>query len=99
MANSLLGAIDVYNLLPRYVVAAGDVKSFQNRLQQLLKEAARNNMVDWTTFLSNRHLMFMHPLRQFTEFEGITTSGTNDECGVETTDDHQCINGWLQFAQ
>ena len=37
VTHSVLGLVDIYNLLPQYVVNATTVKLFQHRLQELLK--------------------------------------------------------------
>ena len=46
--------------------------------------------------LSNRHLMFRHPLLKFSGFAGM------QECtsGIATDNDAttHCIDGWLQFS-
>ena len=108
-AHSLLGAIDVYNLLPKYAIAAGDVSTFQNRLQQLLKAGAQDALPGWSTMLSNRHLIFKHPLLRFGSFEGpvkkggcaLATSGIGDE-GMRTCvdgDTYNCVDQWLAFGQ
>ena len=100
VSHSILGAIDVYNLLPAYVVAADDVSAFQNRLQQLLKAAAMDRMPGWPTYLSNRHLMFRHPLRAFSGFNGpgrlVEYNNVNDK--VRCDDALACIQGWIYFG-
>ena len=99
-AHSLLGAIDVYNLLPEYIVAAEDVSTFQNRLQQLLKCAARDEMAGWSGFLSNRHQIFRHPLLMFSGFTGIQNDAKNKVVTTEvhTGGAHDCIHGWINFG-
>ena len=37
LTHSVLGLIDIYNLLPEYVVMSHTVKIFQHRLQELMK--------------------------------------------------------------
>ena len=102
-AHSLLGAIDVYNLLPQYVIAACDVGTFQNRLQQILKAAASETVHNWSSLLCNRHLVFMHPLLNFTKFEGpickVGNDGNDGDMGVNTDGAYSCVQGWLKFAQ
>ena len=98
-AHSLLGAVDVYNLLPQYVIAACDVSTFQNRLQQLLKAAAREKMQGWTTFLSNRHLIFRHPLHQLGGFEGPAGKVRCMGIGGANGDMYNCTDQWLAFGQ
>ena len=74
-----MGTIDVYNLLPAYIVAAEDVSTFQNRLQQLMKLSVGEAVNDWSSMLSNRHLIFRHPLLRCSGFAG---SGKNMERGM-----------------
>jgi len=100
MSHSLLGAIDVYNLLPQYVVAVEDVKTFQNRLQQMLKAAATNQMRGWPTLLSNRLILFQYPLREFGGFEGFggVTNGYSEHAMMDMPT-NACITNWLEFGQ
>jgi len=100
IAHSILGAIDVYNLLPQYVIAAMDVSTFRNRLQQILKVAARDRVPGWTTILFNRHWMFRHPLLDFSGFNGMESraGGDNKDGGVKRDDAHTCIEGWINFG-
>ena len=97
VSHSLLGAIDVYNLLPGYVVDAGDVSAFQNRLQQLLKVLAKDGIPGWQRYLSNRHMMFLHPLRNCGGFDGPGTKECVTEIASGTT--YWCVKGWLEFGQ
>ena len=94
-----MGAVDVYNLLPQYVVVAGDVSTFQNRLQQLLKAAARETTFGWPTLLSNRHLIFRHPLHEFMGFEGPTSSAKTTGIGMINGAANNCVEQWLAFGQ
>ena len=99
-AHSLLGAIDVYNLLPEYIIAAEDVSTFQNRLQQLLKCGAREGIVGWPAFLSNRHLIFQHPLLMFSSFTGLGNDAKDAvmKTEVHTGGIHECMHGWINFG-
>ena len=99
-AHSSLGAIDVYNLLPEYIVAAEDISTFQNRLQQLLKAAARDACPGWSAFLSNRHLTFQHPLLRFGGFVCRKYDGNSrNNASVQRTIAQECTMGWLNFGQ
>ena len=100
MIHSQLGAIDVYNLLSQYVVAAVDVKTFQNRLQQMLKAAATNGMRGWATFLSNRLAIFNHPLRDLVGFEGFggEVIGYTEHAMLDKPAT-ACIANWIEFGQ
>ena len=51
---SILGAIDIYNLLPASVVAAENVSVFQKRLQANLVMAAKGNEFGWKDLYSPR---------------------------------------------
>ena len=65
LKRSVLGAIDVYNLLPpRIVEAASDVPKFQGMLQSLVKERALAGCSDWALSLSPRIPVHAHPLLQ-----------------------------------
>ena len=44
IANSALGLVDVFNLLPEYVVDAHEVHDCQKRLQEMLKVVAQDGM-------------------------------------------------------
>ena len=90
----------MYNLLPQYVIATMDVPTFQNRLQRILKVAARDRVPGWTTILSNRHWMFRHPLLDFSGFNGMESRAgcDNKDCEVKRDDAHTCIEGWINFG-
>ena len=61
--RSALGLIKVYNLLPKEVVAPTEVKDFQRKLQELVKERAVADCNDWKRTLSPRVEWWCHPLR------------------------------------
>ena len=46
LSHSLLGLIDIYNLLPTYMVEASTVTEFQKRLQLLVMELAEKKLQD-----------------------------------------------------
>ena len=61
-AKSILGLIDVYNLLPQAVIDTNDVQTFQAKLQAILKDQAISNVRNWESHFSPRHVMHLHPL-------------------------------------
>ena len=64
MRNSILGLVDVYNLLPAEVVQHVEVKKFQTELQGLLKLHAANGENQWEMLFSPRMELYNHPLRR-----------------------------------
>ena len=64
ISNSVLGLIDIYNLLPCFTVAATDVQEFQKRLQTLLKEMAKDGAHAWETLYSPRGVLHNNRLRK-----------------------------------
>ena len=65
LAHSILGLIDVYNLLPEYVISAGSVKLFQHRLQELLKASIVDGVAKLRKLFSPREPLFCHKLRRW----------------------------------
>ena len=45
-AHSILGLVDVYNLLPTFMVEATTVKEFQKRLQRMMCEIAEKQITE-----------------------------------------------------
>ena len=60
--RSALGLVAVYNLLPEKVVRLQKVRSFQQALQNLVKDRACANCEDWHLTLSPRLALYNHPL-------------------------------------
>ena len=58
----LLGLVDVYNLLPQEMVNTDDVRTFQAKLQGMLKDQAIANVQNWENLFSPRHVLHLHPL-------------------------------------
>ena len=54
LKRSPLGLVKVYNSLPQHAVDKGCVSTFQGVLQDLVKEAARNQVENWHLLLSPR---------------------------------------------
>ena len=68
--RSMLGMIDVYNILPCAIVdQSPSVQVFQSLLQQMVTEAATSDTDAWQRLLSSRHPLYMHPLRSWWRWE------------------------------
>ena len=61
-SKSILGLIDIYNLLPQEFIDSEDVHSFQTKLQGLLKEEVHRGRRGWESMFSPRHPLHLHPL-------------------------------------
>ena len=64
LSHSLLGLVDIYNLLPRFIVSAATVSDFQKRLQLLVIDAAANNHMGWQEIVSPRNTLWNNQLRK-----------------------------------
>ena len=96
LGNSILGAIDIYNLLRASVVAAENVLAFQKRLQANLVIAANGNDAKWKELYSPRLPLYNHPLRKAIATEVHVNAGKgNGNVTIATN----CVNGWLAFGQ
>ena len=62
ITRSALGLVAVYNLLPRGITSAENVKDFQTRLQTELKLRAEAGTLDWPKTYSPRVPLKDHPL-------------------------------------
>ena len=69
VSNSILGLVDIYNLLPAGVVAATTVRNFQQRLQGMLKVCASEGHADWERLFSPRSTLYNHRLRVVRKWE------------------------------
>ena len=67
-SHSLLGLVDIYNLLPQYTVNATTVSDFQKRLQKMMMELASNNAPGWKDIYSPRNTLWNNRLRQMQEW-------------------------------
>ena len=85
VSNSLFGLIDVYNLLPAYIVSAESVKDFQGRLQALMKELASTGEGAWDSVFCPRKALHSNQLRQMFDWEGACPNGSNNEGVVVMT--------------
>ena len=74
--RSILGLVDIYNLLPQEFIDHTDVHEFQGELQKLLKIQAEKNQIEWETLFSPRLPSHAHPLRRL--LNGVVSTG--EEC-------------------
>ena len=96
LGHSILGHVDVYNLLPANIVQEDTVPTFQGQLQKYLVEVATNGVVGWQNSFSPRLAIYAHPLRYT---PAIGDKRMKCEANNETSDNTKCINNWLNFAQ
>ena len=102
MGHSVLGLIDIYNLLPQSVIDAPTVKIFQRRLQDMLRNEAENGYNGWPRLFSPRNDLWNNRLvgwRTYMRNDATkngtvtTTVNANERCASAT-----CVNAWLRFA-
>ena len=98
LGQSVLGLVDIYNLLPQFVVNAPTVKVFQRRVQHMLRTEAESGNDLWHELFSPRKPLWNHKLVAWrlyregnNEFNSNTVNAT--ECATST-----CVNGWLSFG-
>ena len=97
----MLGLVDVYNLLPQYVVDATNISEFQKRSQTLVMEMAEANEPDWLHIFSPRKTLWNNKLRKLHEW--CPTNANKSKSGVEEVLPGasswvatNAIPGWLQ---
>ena len=92
----MLGAADVYNLLPEYIVKANSTKEFQHRLQELLIVAANESLHQWQDLFSPRQALHAHTVKKWFGWEGCAAPMTNvQNTGVVN---NGCVTAWLRFG-
>ena len=98
LANSILGLVDVYNLLPGHIVEMNTVSNLQKALQKHLIEMAKINQPGWQNTFSPRLAIYAHPLRK-TMRSG--NGYVNKICAATnmTNANITCIDGWLSLAR
>ena len=103
-SNSVFGLVDIYNLLPRYVVEATNVHMFQKRLQELLRIAARS-LPGWERLYSPRNAIYNNELRKFVDWDPGNTIGSADLATtgemitiVPGTATAKCVSAWSRFG-
>ena len=96
LGHSILGLVDVYNLLLADIVQADDVSTFQRRLQEKMIDAAKNGAPQWQQLYSPRFAIYAHPLRG-----GLHAANGNSviETIVQDSNAKKCVKGWLAFGQ
>ena len=62
MSHSLLGLVDIYNMLPQYTVEAPTVSEFQKRLQLMAMEMASSDEPGWPGVYSPRNALWNNKL-------------------------------------
>ena len=92
LSNSALGLIDVYNLLPTYIVEAKTTKDFQQRLQALLKEVATEGKDEWNTLYCPRKPLHNNKLRNLHDWGGPKKKLTSTRGIDETETQHNDAN-------
>ena len=70
VSNSVLGLVDIYNLLPAYIVSAPTVSLFQRRLQEMLVTCVREGEPEWWNMFCPRLTLHNHKLRKWRTWEG-----------------------------
>ena len=68
LSHSLLGLIDIYNLLPQYIIHAKTVSEFQMRLQLLVKDIATTKLQGWQEIYSPRNSLWNNKLKKMHEW-------------------------------
>ena len=98
LANSALGVIDVYNLLPQKIVDADSVTTFQKRLQLALVEDAKCERPGWRDMYSPRRQIFAHPLRDAMAKGVVNELLVTNGRSAKTVQTSTCVGGWLAFG-
>ena len=78
LSHSVLGLVDVYNLLPQYVVNATTVSNFQQRLQQLVVVMAKSGDPGWKQIYCPRKPIWDNALRRMSDWSPIATTEKNE---------------------
>ena len=80
MAHSVIGLVDIYNLLPAYV-GATSVSSFQKWLRKMLVIAMNAEIRNWVLLSSPRETVHNHVLRKWRSWEGAYPNNVDDDPG------------------
>ena len=96
LAHSVLGAADIYNLLPQYIVDATTTKEFQHRLQELVCTTIEYDVYEWQDIFSPRKALHSHALKQWTMWKGISTKKPVVVPVQSLQND--CVASWLRFG-
>ena len=76
--HSILGLVDIYNLLPPAMVDTDNVHTFQAKLQALMKAQTATNG-EWELMFSPRRPLHSHPLRRLMNGVNSTNLGPENE--------------------
>ena len=85
--RSILGLIDIYNLLPQEFIDETNVHEFQRKLQALLKTHAENNDLEWEMLFSPRVPLHSHPLRRMLNGVASTDDNVDGTMACDRTND------------
>ena len=97
LAHSMLGAADVYNLLPEYMVEVASTKDFQHRLQEMAVAAANEGMHDWKNIYSPRQALYAHTVKPWFEWRGRSKQVPVVKT-IANVHANNCVTAWLQFG-
>ena len=97
LAHSMLGAADVYNLLPEYMVEAASTTEFQHRLQEMAVAAANEGMHDWKNIYSPRQALHAHTVNPWFEWRGRSKQVPVVKT-IANVHANKCVTAWLQFG-
>ena len=97
LAHSMLGAADVYNLLPGYIVEAASTKEFQHSLQELAVVDANNKFNGWQNLFSPRQALGMHTVRDWFEWRGHSKQHPVVQT-MPNVNVNKCVTAWLHFG-
>ena len=96
MAHSILGLIDIYNLLPQSVVNATTVSDFQKKMQLLVVEMATRQQEGWEQVFSPRNTLWNNTLRgtyDWSPMKIVSEDGGNGATNVLRTN---ALPAWLR---
>ena len=96
LANSILGMIDIYNLLPAYTVEATNVKEFQHRLQGMVKDAANAKESEWQNLFCLRKPLHSHAVKKWFQWHGDGPVAT--KIATNVNENANCVSAWLRFG-
>ena len=95
--NSILGLIDIYNLLPQATVDETTVKGFQHRLQECLREEVRRGNDNWENLYSPRNAIWNNRLYRLNANDGMGSATIATIAPTTNDSAHGCITRWLSF--
>ena len=94
--QSVLGLIDIYNLLPEALVLIEELHKFQRGLQDLMREEASRGIGMWRNLLSPRNEIWNNRLHQYRC--QCPMGGADVTDGLATTGAvNACMTGWFTF--